>query len=285
MLVPQVLVTDPAPDEGAGYMVVGRSPLVRSDEVRELDDAVGATDFLHETEKAGPYFSFFPLASGRWACCRRFLSGKRRGAYNRIVAHVLLLEAEPLAKLGHDVRLLSSSCRYRSPSMRSPELLPACSARAASSADGQLEDLELLLPRDVRAASAALDDRLTDHLLGCWGHRRLTSALRWVLQRSEAGTRVLLPQETACEALLKLAWSRLPPGTRRRTSWTTHLAPPVSRFRLANGTRGAGVGWCSPPDSLLRPSERRPLGVRAEGASGGELVGAAAGADRSTPRR
>ncbi|MEM7246273.1 MAG: hypothetical protein AAF533_13070 [Acidobacteriota bacterium] len=241
--IPQAVVTDPAPEEGAGYMVASQSSGVQRSESVELDAAVGATDWLHEASAPGTYFSFYRLEEGNWIFVRRFVRGKRRhGAYNRIVGHCLILDSVVLDAIRRDPWLLTVS-KFQRVSNRDEFSLVQLGESAACLPPVDLEDLILLAPDESIEASDAIADRRRARLIKTWGHEQLVRRLATIHRLLSKGERVCLPQDPDHEWLTALAWHALPPRDRLNVPWTTHLAPPRDKFRLATSPGAPPVGW------------------------------------------
>ena len=109
----QAVVTDPGKGRGGGYVLVAASPGVAPHEAQHLQAAPQVTDYLHLEPSPGPFFSFYPLPGGRFALARRFVRGTRRGAFNRVVAHTLLVPRETLGEVAEEPWLLTTRCRFR----------------------------------------------------------------------------------------------------------------------------------------------------------------------------
>jgi hypothetical protein len=220
-----------------GYSLLAASPGVSAEEADFLGAASGASDYLHTTEGLDrPFLSFFPLPTGRWALMRRFLHGKRRGNFNRVVSHTLLFDDGVLHHLADDPWLLASASR-----------LQATGRSGTAAAWGQweerlgdpgltsVEDLLAQVPADAPRAAAELADERRGFLRSRWGDERLEAQLAWILAALLDGRRLILPQDRESEILLALAWSSLPREDRRNAPWTTHFAPGVRiLFRLIN---------------------------------------------------
>jgi hypothetical protein len=250
----QAVVTDPSSGRSSGYVLVAASPSVRPEDARHLTAAPQVTDHLHLEKSPGPYFSFYRLPSGSWAAVKRFVRGTRRGAFNRVVVHTLVIPPAALGDFGGEPWLLWTRCRFRTPG--GAELTPASlTERVGDPALDELDDLEVSTEEEPRAERAALLGRRRDFLRGRWGGEELEEKLRAVLSALAGGRRALLPQGAESEQLLAVAWSLLPPEDRLETPWTTHLAPAAGNlFRLANGPdpralrdeQGGPDGWVLP---------------------------------------
>ncbi|MEM1204333.1 MAG: hypothetical protein AAGN66_13965 [Acidobacteriota bacterium] len=238
--VGQVLVTDPLAGPSSGYALVGRSPAVEVADARFLEERPYVTDHLHLLESPESHFAFFPLPSGAWAYSHRFPHGKRRGSYNRIFVHTLVLAPHTLDALDREAGLLRSQCRFHRLDGEGPtETLKALGDALADGVDripgGLLPDLGVALPADPAAARRGELSRRRDYLRRQLGGDGLLRRVTAALSILEGGSRVLLPQDTESEQLLALVASILPWPDRGRLPWTSHLAPDAgARFRLAN---------------------------------------------------
>ena len=176
------------------------------------------------------------MPSGWWAAVKRFVRGTRRGAFNRVVVHSLLLPPGALEALGGEPWLLWTRCRFRPRGGGGDEMTPtALTDRVGEPGLESLDDLEVSTEEAPRRERAALLEKRRDFLRGRWGDDELVERLRAVLAALATGRRVLLPQGAESEQLLAVAWSILPARDRLGTPWTTHLAPAVGNlFHLAS---------------------------------------------------
>lgn len=231
----QAVVTDPSSGRASGYVLVAASPSVRPEDARHLTAAPQVTDFLHLEKSPGPYFSFYRLPSGCWAAVKRFVRGTRRGAFNRVVVHTLVVPPAALGALAGEPWLLWTRCRFRPPA-GGAELTPsALTERVGDPGLDDLDDLEVSTEGEPRSERAALLGRRRDFLGERWGAEELEERLRAVLAALAGGRRALLPQGAESEQLLSVAWSLLPVEDRLETPWTTHLAPAAGNlFHLAS---------------------------------------------------
>ncbi|HEX9732469.1 MAG TPA: hypothetical protein VGG06_10845 [Thermoanaerobaculia bacterium] len=246
----QAVVTDPSAGRASGYVLVAASPSVDPEDAGHLAATPQVTDYLHLEASPGPFFSFYRLPSGAGAAVRRFVRGTRRGSYNRVVVHTLVVPEATLEALAGEPGLLWTRCRFRAPG--GAELTPAALAEVAGEADlERLDDLALAPLDDPAGERAALVERRRDFLRQRWGDAELGERLRRVLAATLAGRRVLLPQGAEAEQLLAVAWSVLPPADRLATPWTTHLAAAAGAlFQLA----------CCPDPRTLRAGQDDPDG-------------------------
>lgn len=234
LAIGQAVVTDPSSGRASGYVLVAASPAVRPEDAHHLTAAPQVSDYLHLEESPGPFFSFYRLPSGAWAAVKRFVRGTRRGAYNRVVVHTLVVPGEVLRELACEPWLLWTRCRFRD---RQGEVSPAAlTERVGEPGLDRLDDLEVALDGEARAARAALLEKRRDFLHRRWGEDELAERLRRLLAALASGQRVLLPQDAEAEQLLTVAWSLLPAEDRVETPWTTHLTRGAGRlFHLACG--------------------------------------------------
>lgn len=244
-LIGQAVVTDPSPGRASGYVLVAASPSVDPGDVRDLAAAPQVTDYLHLEESPGPFHSFYRLPSGRWAAVKRFVRGTRRGAFNRVVVHTLVVAPEALRALADEPWLAWTRSRFRPRDGGEAWTPGELTDRAGEPGLDHLPDLELLPVDDPRGARRALLEQRRDFLRHRWGDDQLAERLQSVLAARAAGWRVLLPQGAEGEQLLTLSWSLLPAADRLETCWTTHLAPAAGQlYHLAScpdpaGWRGA----------------------------------------------
>ncbi len=181
MAIGQAVVTDPASGRASGYVLVAASPSVQPEDAQYLTAAPQVTDYLHLEESPGPFFSFYGLPSGSWAAVKRFVRGTRRGAFNRVVIHTLVLSPEALHELADDPWLLWTRCRFR-PLSGGGEVSPAeLTEEAGEPGLDRLADLECLTTADSGAERCTLLARRRDFLGQRWGAARLDEGLRAVL--------------------------------------------------------------------------------------------------------
>lgn len=241
--VGQALVTDLLIGRSSGYTLVGRSPSVTDEDAALLEAKPLITDFLHAEEKPIPYFAFFRLPSGAYALSRRFIKGRRRGSFNRVAVHTLVVSEELLIALDFEPTLLNSHCRYASSSETESNLSELgemlMSWADASAAQGaellRLPDLAVVLPEDAVATRWIVFHLRLQHLLKSRRPEQLEGELAAAFTVLERGQRLLLPQGSSEEQLLLLLWSALPWLDRRELAWTSHLAPTAADlFAIAN---------------------------------------------------
>jgi hypothetical protein len=272
--VGQVAVSDLGGAAASGYGLLAASPLVAAADADFLTARPQVSDHLHTADEPGPYFSFHRLPSGAWAFSRRFVAGRRRGAFNRIVVHTLLLDRRALAAVGEEPWLLLAADRFATAGGALG--LGDLDAALADPALRSLDDLELLPPADPQAERRDLLLRRRDLLAERWGGEALARRLAWALASLEAGRRVLLPQGREGENLVALAASALPARDRTAAGFTTHLGPGAGDLvllaaapRPAEARREQGR-----PDEWLVPEE--PVDAAGGGA---ELAAALLAAD------
>jgi len=252
----QAVVSDPSSEGAGGYSLLAASPAVAPEDADFLAYRPQISDHLHLGLVSGPQLAFHRLPSGAWAYSRRFVGGRRRGAY-RIVVHTLVLDRAALAAIAEDVWLLVGRAGVRAPGRSEPMPLSDLDAALSDPALRRLDDLELVPPREpVRVRRHVLRQRLAalaDH----WGREALADRLARTLAAVEAGRRLLLAQGSEGENLLALAWQALPVRDRLATGWTTHLGPGVGDlYRLANALRPAEArGELSAADEWLLAGE------------------------------
>lgn len=270
LTVGQVAVSDLGGTAASGYGLLAASPAVSAADADFLTARPQVSDHLHTADEPGPYFSFHRLPSGAWAFSRRFVAGRRRGAFNRIVVHTLLLDRQALAAVGEEPWLLLAAERFASAAGGALGL-GDLDALLADPALRSLDDLELLPPADPQAERRDLLLRRRDLLAERWGGEVLARRLAWALASLEAGRRVLLPQGREGENLVALAASALPARDRTAAGYTTHLGPGAGELvllaaapRPAEARREQGR-----PDEWLVPEE--PVAA----AGGGEELAAA----------
>lgn len=234
--IAQAVVTDPG-GGSAGYALVAASPGLAAQDAECLERSPGVSEYLHTKENPRPCFSFFQLPSGAWALSRRFVSGKRRGAFNRIVAHTLVLADDVLSALAEEPSLLTSHCTYRPLGRGAAEPLEffQLGKMAADPKLSQLVDLSCQPPAALTRALIDLGTQRRRYLLRSFSVDELEERLAAVFGALEQDKNILLPQEPSYEELLRLAWSSLPPAGRRQVPWATHFAPGVRiAFRMLN---------------------------------------------------
>ncbi len=242
-LIGQAIVTDPGGETSSGYRLVAASPAVQPRDADFLESVPQVSDYLHSTPSAGPYLSFCRLPSGAWALTRRFVDGTRRGSYNRIVVHSLMVPEDVLGGLADDPWLLLGKGRLRSLGGEAQSFADIGHG-AAQDGFGSLSDLECLAPPDPRRERRALVARRLAFLKRQWEEPRLHACLLSALGAVEAHDRLLLPEGAEGEQLLALVWSSLPVADRLAIPWTTHLAPGTAGlFRLAMTPEAPGEGW------------------------------------------
>ncbi|NJL29091.1 MAG: hypothetical protein HC897_15005 [Thermoanaerobaculia bacterium] len=272
-IVGQALVTDPLIGRSSGYSLVGRSPSVPAEDGALLENKPLITDYLHAETKPAPFLAFFRLPSGLYALSRRFIHGQRRGTFNRVAAHALIVSEELLSALDFEPTLLISHCRYRL-SDGSEHNLAEIGEGLMRRLDGDgtpaevplpMTDLTVGLPDDIYEARWAVLRLRLQHLLKIRPAEQLERELAAAYTVLERGHRLLLPQGSTDEQLLFLLWSALPWHDRRELFWTSHLAPTASDlFALANAPE---------PDVLLpKLGQREPWHL---------LPGASAGASKT----
>lgn len=268
--VGQVAVSDLGGAAASGYGLLAASPLVAAADADFLTARPQVSDHLHTADEPGPYFSFHRLPSGAWAFSRRFVAGRRRGAFNRIVVHTLVLDRQALNAVGEEPWLLLAAERFPAAGSDS-RALGDLDAALSDPGLRSLDDLELLPPADPQAERRDLLLRRRDLLAERWGAEVLARRLAWALAALEAGRRVLLPQGREGENLVALAASALPARDRTTAGFTTHLGPGTGDLvllaaapRPAEARREQGR-----PDEWLVPEE--PVAA----AGGGEELAAA----------
>lgn len=232
--VAQALITDPLTGSASGYSLVGYSPGLARADAESLVQQPLVTDYLHLLAEKRSFFAFHPLPSGAWALTRRFLHGRRRGAFNRVVVHALVLPPAVLDALPDPPLALRSGAALgasREPWVRLGDRL--IEEGSLGGPPLPLPDLALEVPADLETQRIAgiLDQR--EHLLASWGEE----PLRLRLGRSFAALaqgRLLLDQGPQEEQFLGLLFSLLPWRDRRRLAFTTHLpVEALGAFRLA----------------------------------------------------
>ena len=233
ILLGQVLITDPSEQGAGGYSLIGASTLIEANDIDYLERRPPISDELHRAEDPLPQLSFHPLPSGAWAFSRRFINGRRRGAFNRIVVHTLVLDARALDAIIHDPWLLlpegmlfldGRPCTLHALgeaalAARSSTLLPVQLVPSPAPSEDRIR--EILARRDALAAQLGAND--------------LAATLGTVFGAVHWRERVLLPAGTEGQRLLALAWSALPLSDRRQVSWSTHCA---HRARCGSDGRG-----------------------------------------------
>ncbi len=285
LTVGQAVVTDPGGGRSSGYVLLDASESVAAEDAQHLTQVPQITDFLHTEESPGTFFSFYRLPSGAWALVKRFVAGRRRGAFNRIVVYSWVMGEPVLAAVADEPWLLLTACRFR-PVDRSEEQTPADLGKQAARVDLHgLEDLECRPPAAPEADRAAVQQRRREVLLKELGRRELETWLGDVYAGLVAGRPVLLPAGRIHQQLLLFAWSALPVADRLATPWTTHLAAAAGPlFRLANQP-ASHVGhsrqeaWCRPPDDRPPEDAAGGAGALAAAAAGGLLPAPAVDAD------
>jgi len=232
--IAQALVTDPLTGSASGYSLVAYSPgLVRAD-AEQLAQQPLVTDYLHLLPEKRSFFAYHPLPSGAWALTRRFIHGKRRGAFNRVVVHALVLPPALLDRLADPpltLRAHAALGEAGEPWIRLGDRLLEESAFGGSPLP--LPDLAVAVPADFaeRRIAAVVDQR--EHLLASWGEERLRDSLRQSFAALAQG-RLLLDQGIEEEQFLGLLFSLMPWRDRRRLAFTTHLPiEALAAFRLA----------------------------------------------------
>jgi hypothetical protein len=232
-VIAQGVVTDPGAGHAAGYALVAKSPSLHPEDADTLQTRPEVTDDLHRGPASACYRSFFPLHDGSWALLTRVIRGERRGGYNRVVAHTLVLPPSALEACGWDAFVvLASRFARREPGSGELELDEV--VEMAVNATDTLPDLSLHAPddpEDVRERLLAISlARLGANSAGTEPVR----ALAWVYSALRAGGRVLLDDSPGGRALLAAAWESLPTADRMRVPWTEHLAPGAEfDYRLA----------------------------------------------------
>jgi hypothetical protein len=231
----QAVVSDGG-SSGGGYALLAASPSVGAADRDVLDRSPGASDFLHGEPAPGSFLSFFALPSGCWAVTHRFVSGFRRGSFNRVVAHTLVVPGEVLARSDQQPWLLIRRARFHPLHGEAPDRDLAGLAEVAGDPQvRELPDLEAVLAGEAREESLSLILEWRRELAAQWETPGLARRLGEVFAALESGRRVLLPQSPAYATLLALCWSLLPPADRLASPWTTHFAPGVRvLFRMAN---------------------------------------------------
>lgn len=233
----QAVVTDPQRGHASGYALVAASSGLSAADAESLAGAPQVTDHLHTAAAPGPYLSFFALPSGRWALSRRFVHGRRRGSFHRVVAHTLVVPPAVLEAVDDDPWLLVARCRYRA--VGGGELVATLGEwgqRLAEVEPGTpLDDLVVEAPENPQAMRAESLERRRSFLAERWGSDRLDRSLEAIFAALADGRRLLLAQDGEHEQLLALATAALPPADRRGTGWTTHLAVDAAgSFAIAN---------------------------------------------------
>ena len=261
----QALVTDPLVGSASGYLLVAFSPGLERADAELLEQQPLVTDYLHllpPAEKRS-FFAFHPLPSGAWALTRRFLHGQRRGAFNRVVVHVLVLPPALLDSLGDPPLALRAHAYLgegREPWIRLGDRL--IEEGGFGGPPVALPRLAVLAPADLEEQRIAAILAQRDHLLAGWGEDRLRASLDKAFAALAAG-RLLLDQAPDEEQLLTLLFSLLPARDRRRLAFATHLSiESWGLFRLA-ATLGARQAIDRLPaghgsfglDSLLPPAK------------------------------
>lgn len=263
--IAQALVTDPLTGSASGYSLVGASPGLARADAEHLAQQPLVTDYLHLLPEQRSFFAYHPLPSGAWALTRRFLHGKRRGAFNRVVVHALVLPPELLDRLDDPPLALRSDAvlgEDGEPWIRLGDRLIEESVFAGGPLP--LPPLAVAAPADLaeRRVAALLGQR--EHLLASWGAERLRAVLTQSFAALARG-RLLLDQGPEEEQFLGLVFSLLPWRDRRRLAFTTHL--PIEALRLF---RLAAID--SPRQVLERlPPGHGAFGLHSPLPSGGSL--------------
>jgi|GEM_PF-6700002 len=246
-LVAQGVVTDAGKGESAGYALVAASASLSPQDADELQSRPETTNHLHEAPLAGHLLSFRPLPSGAWALMFRFVEGKRRGTYNRVVAYTLALPRDAVAACADDTFVALAS-RFGSWGTDGDASIAELLANATT-AVGRLADLDLSPPVEpARKRSVLMGSRLT-RLLETASPEELERDLTWIYDSLRNGERVLLGDSARNRWLMGFAWAALPAGDRMRLPWTEHLAPGAAFvYRLA----------CAPNPEELASSGQLP---------------------------
>jgi hypothetical protein len=270
-LVGQVVVSERAGSSAGGYALLASSPRVAPADRDFLERSSGVTDFLHRERTPGPFLSFYRLPSGCWALTRRFVSGMRRGSFNRVVAHTLVTPEDVLEMVDRQPWLLAQRARYRSvPAGGVLQDLPTLGITAADPTVRELPEQELALEGEPGEENLFLILEWRRVLVATWGQETLAKQLCAVFAALQRGQRVMFCQAPGYEELLALSWSLLPPADRMVSPWTTHFAPGVRvLFRMANAVDPRAARDLHP-----HPDEWTLFG--GEAPAGGPPAGAAA---------
>src|SRR3954466_5108478 len=234
-LIGQTIVTDPAVGGSSGYLLVAASESVRPEDRQLLEAVPQVSDYLHLTKDArATFFSFHRLPSGAWAFSKRFFHGKRRGEFNRIVNHSLIISESQMDELLWEPWLLVTTCQFQAQGGAVEESYDSLTARAGEPGLRSVRDVVAIAPYDLADRRYTMIEDRCDFLRTAWGEAELIGNLAEVFAAVENRCPLLLPQEQETEQLLYLAWSTLPLSDRKRITWTTHLAPGGGAFfRLA----------------------------------------------------
>ena len=238
--VAQAIITDPLIGSASGYALVAASPSLSRPDADALERQPLVSDYLHLFEDPGgearSFFAFHPLPSGSWALTRRFFEGKRRGSFNRVVVHALILPPALLDQI-EDPLALRAFGRFEGgrtwvqlgdvlvAQLLGPQVAPTGKV-------SQVNDLHLALPGDfaelriqqILSQLKALRRQWGDELL----QRHLVTALT-VFSGQEA--RLLL--EPGEELFFAFVLSLLPCRERCRLAWASFVPPEAAgSFRL-----------------------------------------------------
>lgn len=238
--VAQAIITDPLIGSASGYTLVAASPSLSRPDADALERQPLVSDYLHLFEDPGgearSFFAFHPLPSGSWALTRRFFEGKRRGSFNRVVVHALILPPALLEQI-EDPLALRAFGRFEGGrtwvqlgDVLVAQLLgPGVAPKGAVSEVG---DLSLALPGDfaelrvqqILSQQKALRRQWGDALL----HRNLVTAAT-IFSGQEK--RLLL--EPGDELFLAFVLSLLPFRERCHLAWASFVPPEAAEsFRL-----------------------------------------------------
>lgn len=230
----QAVVTDPLVGTASGYALVAASPGLAAEDAELLERQPLVTDYLHLLAEKRSFFAYHPLPSGAWALTRRFLHGTRRGAFNRVVAHALVLPNALREQLDDPPLTLRAHAllgEQREPWVRLGDRL--AEELVFAGALLPLPELKLLVPEDAAEQRIAAVLAQRENLLAAWGPDRFQEKLERAFAALAHG-RLLLAQGPQEEQFLALLESLLPWRDRCRLAFTSHLAIEALRlFRLA----------------------------------------------------
>lgn len=235
-LIGQTIVTDPAVGGSSGYLLVAASESVRPEDRQHLEAVPQVSDYLHLTkDERETFFSFHRLPSGAWAFSKRFFHGKRRGEFNRIVNHSLIISEREMDELWWEPWLLVTACQFQERGGTVEESYDQLTARAGEPGQRSVRDVVAIAQYDLADCRYTMIEGRCDFLRTAWGGEvGLISNLAEVFAAVENRCPLLLTQDQWTEQLLYLAWSTLPLSDRQRIAWTAHIAPGGGAFfRLA----------------------------------------------------
>lgn len=247
--IDQAVVTDPGGGSTGGYALVASSASLTIDEREHLAAYPQVSDHLHTQAEPRPHLSFYRLPGERWALTRRFVSGRRRGVFHRLVVHTLVVDPETLALFDDDAWLMAFMARFPGAGDGQPGTWAALSEEAAAMR-GDLPPACGIAPSDPRRERLELIARRRALACERLGGERVQEILARAYTAVEQGQRVLAPQDPETERILGFAWSAMPAPDRMATPWTTHLGPGAgSLFRWAQAV--------SPGEALRQQSQPR----------------------------